>query len=116
MAFAMPTSIHAAGEHLKGKWTTPDPNTWDSFDGTGKLLNGGSTHMALLRGKGDSTWIVHWHDFTDYQLTGARLTLIRPMTDTIVSCAVPEVERLFCSGHTTTRDGRLLVVGGTEVE
>src|SRR5262245_2644878 len=40
---------------------------WDSLGATvnpithrGELAGGGATHMALLRGSGDASWVLHW--------------------------------------------------------
>src|SRR2546428_919743 len=119
-ASLVPGHPEAAGEHLKGKWTTPNPAKWDSFKTNGKLASGGSTHMVLLHGNGDSTWILHWHD-NEYNgatpdTTIARLTLITAMSDSLYSnWPVGDSVRLFCAGHTLLRDGRAMVLGGTTV-
>jgi hypothetical protein len=56
-------------------------------------------HMHLLRtGK-----VLMWGDTGDAQLWSAATGFIR----------VPKAYRIYCSGHTILKDGRLLVVGGT---
>jgi hypothetical protein len=45
---------------------------WDSTNGS-VLVNGGGTHMALLRGTADVSFVLHWHDGI-----GARLWQTNP--------------------------------------
>ena len=113
-AALIPAHSEAAGPpHLKGKWTTPNPARWDSFTTTGTLISGGSTHMVLLRGRADSTWILHWHDF-EYgygpDQTTARLSLITPMSDSLYGSALPGIwpcpPHLRCFKTSPTRSGR----------
>jgi Domain of unknown function (DUF1929)/FlgD Ig-like domain len=70
--------------------------------------------MALLRGNGDSTWVLHWNIGSS-----ARLWLAKPLKDTTVSIPVPiDTENsmnTFCAGQAVMPDGRLMVVGGTVV-
>src|SRR5712691_5480410 len=62
-------SIHP--NKLKGRWTTVSAADWGAI--------GKGTHMALLRGNADTTWLMHWdaHDGND-----PRLWLVKPETDT----------------------------------
>jgi Domain of unknown function (DUF1929)/FlgD Ig-like domain/Galactose oxidase, central domain len=101
---------HAADNvSVKGRWQWVDAARWDSLDAFNKLAKGGGTHMALVRGTADSAWIVHFH-----QKHQARLWAPTTPTDSIgLMVDVPtDLSEIFCSGHATLGNGKLLVVGG----
>ena len=86
--------------HVVGKWTRVNELEWS---GTALAQHDG-THMALLRGNSDSTWVLHWDDGGD-----ERLWLVLPMQDSSKAFAVPNNQsKLFCAGHSFLKDGRLL--------
>src|SRR6059036_1234635 len=70
----------------------------------------GGTHVALMRGNGDSSWVLHWHEGE-----AARIWHAKPLSDVgNAAWPVPITSyRTFCAGHSALADGRLLVVGGT---
>jgi len=103
-----------AGLSTTGKWTyipnAIDGARWDSI-AAGKLISGGGTHLALLHGNGDTTWVIHWHE----EHRAPRLWLFKPDSSN-TTWGFPVANDLtdaFCAGQSTLADGRLLVVGGT---
>jgi Domain of unknown function (DUF1929)/FlgD Ig-like domain/Kelch motif len=99
-----------AQNSVTGKWDWVNASMWDSVSGTpAKLVKGGGTHMALLRGNADTSWVLHWH-------LDSTARLWRPTTPTDSVGVRVEVRwdstKIFCSGHATLADGKLLVVGG----
>ncbi len=112
--------------NVKGRWTWVDSTTasigrWDAptHGNSGEIGlrwpgSGGATHMALLRGTQDSSFVLHWHFGSS-----SRLWLAEPLNDFSRSVAVPiDTENelnTFCAGQTILGDGRLMVVGGTVV-
>src|SRR5258706_3949202 len=89
---------------LGGRWTTVSSSIWGGVQGKG-------THLALLRGTDDSSWVLNFdaHDGED-----PRLWLAKPELDDVFgwTLAMTDSNRVFCSGHSTMADGRLLVAGG----
>ena len=41
----------------RGRWTTVKSDQWGTASAPGS-----GTHVALVRGNGDSSYVVHWHD------------------------------------------------------
>ena len=91
---------------LRGRWTTTIPDwSTSSADRPG-------THVAVLRGVSDTTWVIHRLDGSN-----ERVWMARPMSDSSMGVAVPlPNKRLFCAGQVQLADGRLLVVGGTTTQ
>lgn len=111
LAIALPLAFPASAQlhpyKLKGRWSRLADSEWGGALGKG-------THLALLRGNADSSWVLHWdgHDGND-----PRLWLAKPDVDASFSAAVTltDSNRIFCSGHSALPDGRLLVAGGETV-
>ncbi len=84
----------------KGGWT--GPFAWGAQ----------AVHMTQLRGKADSTWILWWGLGEEKP----RLSLWKANQDTLAPLIVvpaPASLNVFCSGHSTLADGRVVVLGGT---
>src|SRR5258706_2415392 len=104
---AIPNALPAQALHpykLGGRWTTVGSSIWGGALGKG-------THLALLRGNADSSWVLHFdaHDGED-----PRLWLAKPDTDDAfgTTLVMADSSLIFCSGHSTLADGRLMVAGG----
>src|SRR5438445_9594836 len=82
---------------LRGRWATIPAGEWGT--------NGKGTHLAVLRGNADSTWVLHYdgHDGND-----PWLWLAEPDLDSSfgVQTQLADSNRLFCSGHSQLPDGR----------
>ena len=99
----LPQSIIAADLSAIGRWNSPVD--WKST----------AIHMALLRGNNDSTFVAYWGEPGDT----VRLWRYRPWEDlsgSVVSTRITSHpaggDNIFCAGHSTLGDGRLLVGGG----
>src|SRR2546426_7118548 len=93
---ALPPALAAQSLHpykLLGRWTTVSSSIWGGAVGKG-------THLALLRGNADTSWVLHFdaHDGED-----PRLWLAQPPVDDAVRpvLALTDSSRLFCSAHST---------------
>ncbi len=105
-----------------GRWLGPH-----EIDGVANEACYTATHLAILRGRCDTTVVLHYNgsvhnEATPCQTAYPRLLLIPPGSEgppsfanaLQVSAPLPAGSPdIFCSGHTTMKDGRLLVVGGT---
>ncbi len=104
----VPVASFASGLGDTGLWSTVSSHAWGHLESDGHVTGGG-THVSLLHGRGDSTWVIHWYDGGN-----ARLWLAKPNVDSGVFVDVPnDTTHEFCSGHGILPDGRLIVVGGT---
>lgn len=103
--FVLPALLAAAGPAL-AESTRGQVGEWSSPVESGVI----AIHMALLRGPQDSSRVIYWSK-------GATTKLWRYAHDANFSVAdviaVPCASDLFCSGHSTLADGRLLVAGGS---
>lgn len=81
-----------------------DTGQWGS---TAIELGAQATHMCVLRGDGDSTKIAYWH-------SGQGDAGMWDPSDATSARRFPAPNPIFCAGHSTLSDGRLLVTGGTE--
>lgn len=109
LAVVSATEAHAAEYKTTGRWHFVPDTTWNVTDVSGNLVSGGGTHMALLRGAGQESWVLH---FSESDL--ARMWQVLPMDTIGVARRVPYYgANAFCGGHAQMADGKLLVVGGT---
>src|SRR5262245_40366486 len=79
---------------------------WSSPVETGVI----AIHMALLRGPQDSSRVLYWSKGTTAELWRCANNASFSVADAV---AVPCASDIFCSGHSTLADGRLLVAGGS---
>ncbi len=118
------SSVGAQAVSSVGRWI--GPYQWDGGV-TGSFCET-AIHTSVLRGRGDSTVVFHFafselFDPVRCPRNLPRVLVIPPNTQVSAAnfaqlpqavCPVPEgTPDIFCSGHATMADGRLLVVGGT---
>ncbi len=107
------TAVSSAQLSTTGRWL--GPVGWgDSTSSANPRQN--AVHMALLRGKSDSTFVLWWAsgasaqlyawDPADYALPGYLKFNHIHVPDTLT--------QIFCAGQHTLADGRLLVAGGMD--
>jgi hypothetical protein len=107
-----------AQKSTTGNWIGPIPmgRIWNNPNVA--TTNARATHLTVLRrqtAQGDSTLIVHWHDYDvirawRYDIGSGGAVGFDTARARILS---NPVQNEFCAGHVNLHDGRFLVVGGT---
>jgi len=103
--FVLPALFSAAGP-ATAQSTRGQVGEWSSPVESGVI----AIHMALLRGPQDSTRVIYWSKGTTTKLWRYTHDAAFNVANVV---AVPCASDIFCSGHSTLADGRLLVAGGS---
>ena len=103
----------AAQNSVTGRWLG-SVGWGDSSSSTNPRQN--AVHMSLLRGPRDSTFVLWWASGASAQLyTWNPKDYADPSNLHFTHIHVPDtLTQIFCAGHHTLADGRLLVVGGMD--
>jgi hypothetical protein len=103
--FVLPALLSAAGP-ATAQSTRGQVGEWSSPVEAGVI----AIHMALVRGPQDSSRVIYWSKGTTAKLWRYAHDAGFSVADVV---AVPCASDIFCSGHSTLADGRLLVGGGS---
>ena len=103
--FLLPVLLSAAGP-AGAESTRGQVGEWSSPVETGVI----AIHMALLRGPQDSSRVIYWSKGTTASLWRYANDAGFSVADVV---AVPCASNIFCCGHSTLADGRLLVANGS---